>query len=479
MEKWMKKVVEEARSKYGPVEVKNIGNNYYLSKVSSVYDPEKKRARKISGEYIGKITPSGVVRAVRRSSAPRSVYEYGNAKLLYDLSSNIIDGLKSHFPSLWREAFAMSVVRSIRHAPMKYMDAGWDKLYLSSEMEASMSPSILSSTLRSIGRDWESQRSFFRDMMKKGDTILFDISSIFSNGENVLLAEKGYNRHRINLRQINFAMAFSRSDFIPTVLKPLPGSVRDVKSLISFLREFDIKNSILVLDRGFFSYHNIEYFLNNDIDFIQPLSRSSKIIDYSVQMKSVLTYRNRGIRHSRVDVTGIMKRSISIKDDRNVFLYLYEDVKLRGEEESNLILLLSDKRIKKYDGNRLGKISILSSLDMDGGSLYSIYKSREDVEQSFDAMKNELEEDKTYLQDDESIWGYFFVTFLSLYQHYRVLSLIRSKDLVGKLSVNEVLLQLSRVYLVKYSDGTAGFLEIPKRVEDMIQSLDLNILPKS
>jgi len=48
---------------------------------------------------------------------------------------------------------------------------------------------------------------------------------------------------------------------------------------------------------------------------------------------------------------------------------------------------------------------------MDGETIFSIYKGREDVEQSFDAMKNELEEDKTYLQDDESIWGYFFITF--------------------------------------------------------------------
>ncbi|MEM4090951.1 MAG: IS1634 family transposase, partial [Thermoplasmatales archaeon] len=79
---------------------------------------------------------------------------------------------------------------------------------------------------------------------------------------------------------------------------------------------------------------------------------------------------------------------------------------------------------------RLGKVFILTSLDVDGDILYRLYKSREDVEQSFDAMKNELEEDKTYLQDDESIWGYFFITFLSLYQHYRVLSLIRSNDLV-------------------------------------------------
>jgi len=478
MEKWMEEILEEARSRYGPVEVKKIRNNYYLSRVSSVYDPAKKRARKISGEYIGKITPSGIVRASRRKSAPRSVYEYGNAKLLYDLSSNIIEGLKIHFPALWREMFAMCTVRTIRHAPMKYMDAGWEKLYLSQEIEASMSPSVLSSTLKSIGKDWESQRRFFRGLMKKGDTLLFDLSSIFSCGENVLLAEKGYNRHRINLRQINFAMAFSRNDFIPTVLKPLPGSVRDVKSISSFLKEFDVSKSILVLDRGFFSFRNVEFFIENDIEFIQPLSRALRIIDYSIPLDSFLTYRERGIRYSRVDVTEKLK-NITIKKGKKVFLYMYEDVKLRGEEESNLIVLLRNRKIRKYDITRLGKISILSNLEMDGETIFSIYKGREDVEQSFDAMKNELEEDKTYLQDDESIWGYFFITFLSLYQHYRVLALIRSKDLVGKLSVNELLLQLSRVYMVKYADGTTGFLDIPKKVENIIEALDLNILPKS
>jgi hypothetical protein len=196
----MKRIVDEARSRYGPVEVKRVGNNYYISRVSSVYDPVKRRARKISGEYIGKITPSGIVRAERRSSAPRSVFEYGNAKFLYDLSSGMMEGLKTHFPSMWREMFAMCTVRTKRHTPMKYMDAAWEKLYLSVDLNASLSPSTLSSTLRYIGKDWESQRRFFMGLMKKG-----------------------YNRHRINIRQIDFAIASSRNDFIPTVLKAASG----------------------------------------------------------------------------------------------------------------------------------------------------------------------------------------------------------------------------------------------------------------
>lgn len=50
---------------------------------------------------------------------------------------------------------------------------------------------------------------------------------------------------------------------------------------------------------------------------------------------------------------------------------------------------------------------------------------------------------------------------------------------VGRLSVNEIPIQLSRIYLVKYADKTSGFLDIAKRVEGIVQSLNLNILPKS
>lgn len=40
--------------------VKN-GNNYYISKISSKWDPVKKRAKKITDEYLGKITPKGII----------------------------------------------------------------------------------------------------------------------------------------------------------------------------------------------------------------------------------------------------------------------------------------------------------------------------------------------------------------------------------------------------------------------------------
>ncbi|MEM0195757.1 MAG: hypothetical protein QXJ24_05530 [Thermoplasmatales archaeon] len=132
---------------------------------------------------------------------------------------------------------------------MKYIDGGWEKLYLNQEVDAFISPSNFSSTLRSIGKDWESQRRFFRGLMKEGDTILFDLSA-FSSTMRMFSFLRRYDSHRLNLRQIKFAIAFSCGDFISIAL--IPGSVRDVKFIISFLREFDVQKSIFVLDRGSF-----------------------------------------------------------------------------------------------------------------------------------------------------------------------------------------------------------------------------------
>ena len=41
-------------------------------------------------------------------------------------------------------------------------------------------------------------------------------------------------------------------------------------------------------------------------------------------------------------------------------------------------------------------------------------RGRETVEKMFDTYKTVLEADKIYLQDDESVFGHVFISFLSL-----------------------------------------------------------------
>jgi transposase len=93
-------------------------------------------------------------------------------------------------------------------------------------------------------------------------------------------------------------------------------------------------------------------------------------------------------------------------------------------------------------------------------------------------MKNEMENDKTYLSDDDAVRGYFFISFISLYLYFRLLNLLRQKELLEKISVNELLFELSKVYLVHYSDGTKRLGEIPAKVEKLEKTLELKLFPK-
>ncbi|MBQ7994403.1 MAG: hypothetical protein IJ252_15400, partial [Solobacterium sp.] len=79
-------------------EIKHIGSNYYLYGRTTVYDKVTKKARKISGDYIGKITENGLIKAQKRSAVkPVEVgypVEYGASQLLDLLGADILANLK-------------------------------------------------------------------------------------------------------------------------------------------------------------------------------------------------------------------------------------------------------------------------------------------------------------------------------------------------------------------------------------------------
>ncbi len=255
---------------------------------------------------------------------------------------------------------------------------------------------------------------------------------------------------------------------LPVLLKPLPGSVRDVKALRTVIDEVNAKNSTVVIDRGFASYVVPDLLTEFGFNFILPLKRNFKEIDYNQKLDYTFSYRKRGIKWGR--------KRIGIN-----FLYLFEDVKLRAEEETTFIQMMNEKKrtIEEYkeEAKKFGKIAILSNRDAGGETIFLIWKDRENIEVAFDALKNELENDKTYLDDDDALRGYFFISFLSLYLYYKTLNLLRKAKLVDKFSVNEVLLEFSKVYEI-HLGKKKKLSEIPDKVLKLAEALEMNIFPK-
>ena len=80
------------------------------------------------------------------------------------------------------------------------------------------------------------------------------------------------------------------------------------------------------------------------------------------------------------------------------------------------------------------------------------YKSRDRIEKLFDAYKNSLHSDILYLQDNESVFGHIFISFLSLYAYTKIEMALKKADLLSKQSPKDILLELSKVYLVELND---------------------------
>ena len=202
--------------------------------------------------------------------------------------------------------------------------------------------------------------------------------------------------------------------------------------------------------------------------FVMPLRRNHDMIDYSMDLRSSFVYRDRGIRSGFINRNGFR-------------IYMFQDQMLMAEESSTFIRMIAEGRRKQNEFQseymKFGKISILSNLKDDPQTIYNLYKQREEIEQAFDAMKNELENDKSYLGDDDSLRGYFFVSFLSLYMYYSIFVLIRAADLTSKLSVKDVLLKFSKVYKI-VGEKKESLSEIPSSVEKIDRLLGTNIFPK-
>jgi len=198
----------------------------------------------------------------------------------------------------------------------------------------------------------------------------------------------------------------------------------------------NIDGKILVLDCGFFSDDVIKELSEVKIDFVLPTERNSHYYDVRIYLTEHFWHHERLIECGKRKVDGS-------------FLYKFEDLDLKLEETKTLCQRRDEGKIDKIELRenlkKAGTILILSNKDMPEQEMYELWKKRERVEKMFDTYKNVLDADRLYLQDNESVFGHLFISFLSLM---------------------DLLLQYSKVYRGETGDR-ALILEVPKKVMDL------------
>ena len=440
------------------LELKVIGGNYYLYIAKGVWDKRKKKPVKKT-VLLGSIDENGIFMEKRpkRIFSSSRVYEYGNSQLVWNILQDIYKIMEKH--PYRSQITAMAMVKAIDPMPLRLVSSRFQKLYVSRTLKTDLDPDELSRILGYIGNHFPDLYEMFREVMEPGGLLFYDMTSIISYSKNLKLAEKGYNADHEHENQVTVIIAFSVSSWIPVAVDVFYGSVKDIKSLGYFIDRFKDHDIGFIMDRGLFSEHIIKELRKLKMHYVVPLRRNSTMVPDKVKFNSAFMYNGRPIQSSK-------------RSSRIGHIYTFQDPMMRAEEESSILkdVAASEKDMEYFEEKkrRLGVFAIISDLDRNPSDIYEQYKSREEVEQVFDTMKGDLESDKTYLRDNEKVKGFFFIVFLALRIRFRILKVLKDHSLLGKMSVNEVIYELSKMERIVEKSGTQYFAAVPKKVEKIV-----------
>jgi transposase len=442
-------------------ELREIKNHYYIYRTHSRWDKQRKKPIKTT-ELLGAISPDGTYKPKRQKTkiSTTKVYEYGNAELCLKLSQDVQNATENM--PLNNELLALSIIRAIDPGPIRLAQTVWEDTYTSRKIDVDLSPKHISETLSAIGNMVEETYGLFAKLSPQADMLFYDLTSVLSYSKKLSLAERGYNAEGDLTGQVKVAMAFSTSTWLPIAVDVFYGSLKETKVLKYFVERFPGRDLGFVMDRGFSYYKLLIDLKAENIHYIVPLKKNSKLLPSLVRMVGAFGYRKRNIAFCKVK-----KRPYG-------FLYLFEDPELRGSEESFLLGKVSEGLNSMDDFRKerrlAGVIGILSDLDVEAQVVYEQYKQREEIEQAFDFMKNDLESDKTYLGKDDAVRGYFVVVFLAMRLYFKILKRLRECDFVGKVSVKEVFLELSKMRMIVEKNGKEYLCALPKKTEQILEA---------
>lgn len=466
-------------------ELRNIRGHYYLYEVSSKWDPELKRSKKITGRMLGKITKEeGFVESDKERLRKQSlkvenlkVKEFGITNYIEKQLSNYTTLLKKHFPSQWQTLLGLAYGRLVYQSPLKNMSFHFHHSYLSELYSGTdLSAKTLSKTLNEIGYQREKISNFFKEFKADNDCILIDGSDLCSNSKKIDLCELSKSKKGVYRPLINTMFVYSVGLQLPLYYRLIPGKIKDVKAFSLCLKESEISNATIIADKGFYSKKNIDELDKEKLKYIIPLRRDSSLIEYeSLNLNDKKSFDGFFEFEKRFIWYKIFELK---KDNKKVVMFLDEE--LKTNEEKDYLLRITNK-IENYKieafyekQKSFGTIAMFTNVDKSASEIYVDYKSRGAIEGMIDAMKNVLDADKSYMQNEQTLEGWMFVNYIALHWYYSIYKLLVKNELNKKYSPTDFLLMLKEIRKVNIQNKWYN-AEVIKRTSDLMSKIMLPI----
>ncbi|HEY6915009.1 MAG TPA: transposase [Paludibacter sp.] len=466
-------------------ELRLIRGIYYLYEYKTVYDKQRKGPRKITGKILGRVTQEGFIPSGKRQmeqALSRTVNqspgcrEYGASMLVAQTFNEYTVALKKFFPEHWRHLLAIAYCRFVYRCPLKLIPFRVDQSYLSIWLKTiRFNDKTASSVLNTVGAMHEQMLGYMKSFIARDEYLLMDLTHVFSKSDMITLSHKGYNNQLNFDPQFNLMYLYSSKSRMPVYYKVLPGNIREVRAFKNCILEAGLNDAVIVADKGFYSKKNIDLLQKEQLRFILPLRRDNTIIDYSLLNDNSFKAGDCYFEHE--------KRMIWYRKytygDLSLFIYLDDSLKLKEEKD---YLRRIDTHPENYSlteyhkrKDTFGTIVLLTDFQRKPAvEVYETYKSRMAIETLFDSMKNVLEADHTYMQDEQTLHGWMFVNHITLQWYQHLYIELKKKNLLSKYSVNDYIQLLTDLKKIKINDQW-HFNEITSKTQKMIEKLDLAI----
>lgn len=226
----------------------------------------------------------------------------------------------------------------------------------------------------------------------------------------------------------------------------------------------------IVADKGFGSKENFELLESAGLRYIVPLRRNSEAYSHT-----------RFESGNKADFDGhfmFNTRPIWYYSGDGICYFL--DSELRAQEEKDYCLRI-EKKMENYTDSSLldkqfkfGTIALKTNLNLSPQEVYCLYKQRTNIEQTFDFLKNLMDQDKSYLQSQAAMKGWAFINHISLLLCYKLYNLLRDKELLSRFSIADLISHLNYIHKIKISD-TWQTSEISKKSLALLTELGITI----
>ena len=435
-----------------------LSGGYYVDEDGKAHRPSR------NGRTIGYIDPktmSFVPRDIRETVARGSVdlKDWGNVEMLDRLNRDLLDMLKAHYAE--SDAIRIYVMGMLRASYTEIKDSQLERQYMESFLTemypgVSLGRNAVSTFHRNVGRNCSKIIGFMRkmvDCVDESDCQIIDGSLRQGHSRINSLSEVSRKTAKRGYKDILLLYSYSLELKRPLCSDVYPGNMVDHRAVTEFVRKFDIRNGIIVGDKGF-TYSAVREAVkeNEGLHFLLPMKRS----DRSIEKLAMWDFSGRESGRLAGEAGIQFKKTFCDEEDGRIWYYSFRDPTIAKDEE---MLYLKNHQDEDFNPDDLmktrpsfGTLTFRSDLDMEPAKVYGISDSRWLIELFFRSQEDIMGMDDTREHSDYSVIGSNFIYYIAAYMQSVLIDHLDGLGLLDNRTYGDNMRLLKRIKMTRISD---------------------------